>query len=344
MRAEMHLRLEQPGAAQADLIEALRQDPHDAQSFALLARVLIARDHVETALDVAQRAVALAPDRPEYRRLLAHVLRASGRRDEAAAQLGRALGAGGPADWWAELAGDYEALDLLDHAKDAWRQAIALAPEDATAHYRYSCLLERFEELPEAIASLRAALERQPGLAPAHARLAELFAASTSGRLSARAIAIGMDRPSAAAEDWLPISYDEALESARRAVALAPDQSDNWYILGALLRSQGVLDEAAHALQRAYELDPSNAQAAFWRASPTSCAPRRPGRSRRSTTRAPRLPKPSSLSRRARAGGTSLGLLSSCLGATTRRSPRSTAPWQPARSRPRRAATPRPAS
>src|SRR4029453_17759500 len=47
MRAEMHLRLEQPGAAQADLIEALRQAPHAAQSCALLARALIARDHVE---------------------------------------------------------------------------------------------------------------------------------------------------------------------------------------------------------------------------------------------------------------------------------------------------------
>jgi len=190
--------------------------------------------------------------------MLAQALRALGRRAEAAEQLGHALVAGGPAAWWAELADDYEALNRPDRARDAWQQAIALAPDDPVARYRYGCLLGRFGDLPSAAAHLQAAVALRPNFAVAHARLAELA-------VDERQAAGGRRKGAADAphEDELPMTPDEALESARRAVALQPEESDHWRVLGAILRLRGANDESAHALRRAHELDPGNAQAAF---------------------------------------------------------------------------------
>ena len=274
LRAELYLQLNQPHAAQADLVEALRRDSQDATSFALLARIRYDHGDAAGALSAAQRAVALQPDDPRQRHLLAAALRALGRRAEAAEQLGLALARGGPGAWWTELADDYEALDSIDRAQEAWRQAIALAPEDAAVRYRYGCLLARSGALSDAIEQLQEAIARQPNYAAAHARLADVALAARHLMADPAPRHAGPEQdtghqallhtePAAHAQPTEPMTLDEAVQSARRAVALQPQTSDHWRILGEGLWLQGSSVEASHALRRAHDLDPGNPTASF---------------------------------------------------------------------------------
>ena len=247
LRAGLHLELRQLEATRGDLAEALRRGPDDAASFALLSQLLASGGVYKDALAAAERAVDLQPT-AKHRYLLAIALCGLDRRAESAGQLARALAEGGPDGWWAELADDYEALDRHEDARSAWPRAVAAMPEDATLRYRYGCLLAQLGERAGALAQLQQAIARAPQLAPAHARLAELL----------------LEWPEAVpSEPFESPARESAVESARRAVALQPHQSDHWRILGEALLAQGAPDESLQALRRAHELDPANARAAF---------------------------------------------------------------------------------
>lgn len=241
-RARVFIAIGQIDNARADLIEALRRDARDAESYALLADILLDLGHTTQALDSARRAVALQPDRPQYRRVLAGALRASNRRTEAVEQLSSVVHDDSPAQWWEELADDYLALGNLSAARTALERAVAAAPDHAETRFRLGDALLHLGEPVAAAEQLRAAIARRHDYAAAHARLAEAMIAGASG----------------SADDLAA-----ALDAARLAVALEGQCADHWRVLGTVLRAQGALDEAVEALRRAHELDSESAPAAF---------------------------------------------------------------------------------
>ncbi len=263
-RARAQLVVGQVEGARADLVEALRRDPRDAESYALLAGVLLDLGHPARALDIAQRAVALQPEVPQHRHALARAFRANGRRAEAVQQLLRALDASSPAQWWADLADDHLALNDLPAARDALERAVTVAPDDASLHFRLGDVLARLGDLPAAAGHLRAALTRRPGYAAAHARLADvLLAQNDSTAPGVYDGAVAVHTIPASLEQQHATLPDAAVEAARLAVALEGQCADHWRALGVALRAQGALAEAIGALRRAHELDPEAPRFAF---------------------------------------------------------------------------------
>ncbi|MEP7189255.1 MAG: tetratricopeptide repeat protein, partial [Roseiflexaceae bacterium] len=269
LRAAVRMHLNQPDAARADLIEALRREPNDPANFALLTELMLTQGHFDRALEAAQRAVALEPLDAAKRKQLAQVLRLLDRRAEAAEELQNVLNAASPADWWADLADDYEATDQLERAGAAWAAAIAAAPNNPTLLYRYGCLLARSGDVDGALRRLRQVADLQPDFAAAHAQIAEIAlqldqeyvrpGAQQSNMLD-RAVNDILEE----ASDHTPIiSIDDGIESARRAVILQPQQSEYWRILGAALHRKRLDDEAILALRRSHELAPADPQPAF---------------------------------------------------------------------------------
>jgi tetratricopeptide (TPR) repeat protein len=241
-RARVLIAIGQIDSARADLVEALRRNPRDAESYALLAETLLDLGHTTQALDSARRAVALQPDRPQYRHVLARALRAGDRRAEAIEQLSSVVNDDSPAQWWAELAGDYLALGNLPAARTALEHAVAAAPDHAEVRFRLGDVLLHLGEPVAAAEQLRTVIARRPDYAAAHARLAEAVLASASGSTA---------------------DLVAAIDAARLAVALEGQCADHWRILGTVLRAQGAMDEAVEALRRAHELDSESAPAAF---------------------------------------------------------------------------------
>lgn len=263
-RARAQLVVGQVEGARADLVEALRRDPRDAESYALLAGVLLDLGHPARALDIAQRAVVLQPEALHHRHALARAFRANGRRAEAVRQLVHALDASSPAQWWAELADDYLALNDLPAARDALERAVAAAPDDASLHFQLGDILARLGDLAAAAGQLRAAIARRPGYAAAHARLADvLIAQNDSAGPGAHNGAVAAHAAAASLEQHDATLPDAAVEAARLAVALEGQRADHWRALGVALRAQGALVEAIGALRRAHELDPEAPRFAF---------------------------------------------------------------------------------
>lgn len=260
-RALAQLAVGQVEGARADLVEALRRDPRDGSSYALLAGVLLDLGHTARALDIAQRGVTLQPNEPRYRQALARALRANGRHAEAIEQLTRILDDHSPAQWWVELADDYLALHDLANARVAFERAVAGAPDDAVIHFRLGDTLARLGELDAAAAQLHAAIARRAGYAAAHARLADVLLARDTG--AEKALAVGKSADEGPDVVDPATTVEAAVEAARLAVALEGQRADHWRALGVALRAQGALAEAIGALRRAHELDPESPQIAF---------------------------------------------------------------------------------
>lgn len=102
--------------------------------------------------------------------------------------------------------------------------------------------VETFEDI---VGLLRDALERDPGLAPAHGYLALILALGHWTRMYP-------DREAA---------YTSAMEEIDRALALAPDSSEVLGYTGCALSDLGHPDRGLPLIERAVELDPSNSQA-----------------------------------------------------------------------------------
>ena len=268
LRADVQMRLGQPNAARLDLIEALRREPNDAANFALLTELMITQGHFDRALEAARRAVALEPLDAGKRKQLAHVLRLLDRRAEAAEELQNVLDEASPADWWADLADDYEATDQVERASAAWAAAVSATPNDPTLLYRYGCLLAR-SDVHSALRQLRQAVELQPDFAAAHAQIAAIALQVEERHVPASAQQSHMidravnDIPAELSDQAPIIGIDDGIESARRAVILQPQQSEYWRILGAALHRKQLDDEAIQALRRSHELAPADPQPAF---------------------------------------------------------------------------------
>ena len=153
-----------------------------------------------------------------------------GRVDEARADIAQALSLD---------ANNVEALSLQsiialtqndkDEALRLANQAVAQAPESATALIALSYARQAFFDISGALASLQTAVEREPRNALAWARLSEL---------------------------WLAVGdLDQALNAAQTAVSVNPNVAHTQTVLGFAYLTRVEIEEAARAFQQAVALD-----------------------------------------------------------------------------------------
>ena len=150
----------------------LQQQPEHADSLHLLGVIALQTDHLEPALALVQRAVALRPDGAVYRNNLGQILEQLGRSEEAARAYRAAI----------ELDPDYaeplnnlghllEGQDRLAEAEAHYRKAIELNPDYAEPHANLGNVLKDRGEIDAAIASYRRAIALRPDLSALHSNL-----------------------------------------------------------------------------------------------------------------------------------------------------------------------------
>ena len=173
-----------------------------ARHIAQEAARLLAAGHARRALEIARRSIAANVNSAELC-LVAGVCAAS-------------LGDDGQAQQW-------------------WRDAIALDPGSAQAHFNLGRLYSQRKNYAEAERCYREAIALQPGNAGAHGNLAILLLRRHA--------------------------YDEAEQSYRAALDLDPRNADLHSNFGAMLAARKRDDDAESHYRRAIALDPRNAQA-----------------------------------------------------------------------------------
>nr|WP_296063552.1 tetratricopeptide repeat protein [uncultured Actinoplanes sp.] len=165
-----------PGRALATLEPVLAADPHSADGWILMARLRLALDQPEAALDAATRALPLAPEDPRPLALASRALTMLGRHDEAITMGYRAVVAD-PRNplWhdriaWALLAADRQIAD----AEQAARTAIGLDPHEAHYYFTHGVMLDALGHVDQARQALLISLRMEPENPVAQHRLAVL--------------------------------------------------------------------------------------------------------------------------------------------------------------------------
>jgi tetratricopeptide (TPR) repeat protein len=249
--------------------------PGHADALSLLGVIAHQRGQPHQAVEWLRRAIALQGDRPAYHLNLARALVALNRLDEAIAccrlakrlqpnepevylSLGRALH---DARYWTEAEHTWEEFrqrwptdargpsslaDCLQlqgrtaEAVGAYRQALALSPDDGAAHLAAGTLLLSTDDLAGAESHLRQATELQPDLPAAWINL---------GTCRLR-----LERPR------------EALDAYLRAQQLAPGTPTLGVNIGLALVGCGQIPEALHCFDQVLQMAPDNVFALCGRA------------------------------------------------------------------------------
>jgi tetratricopeptide (TPR) repeat protein len=169
------------------------------------------------------------------------------------------------------LGNTYRRLNDLTRARRHYEKAIELRPDYAESHSNLASLLNDEANYDAAAAAARRAIEINPQLIDAYLNLAGIenarsqpaealrwlnallpFAPLHPGALSARARTLKqLDR------------LEEALDTARRAVTLAPQSAEAHNVLGQIHQAMAQQDEALAAFERAIELPGVSAEDAM---------------------------------------------------------------------------------
>jgi tetratricopeptide (TPR) repeat protein len=220
-----------------DEVDALadKADARDPRVVALKARAAIARGRYSDA-EVALKPVAAkapASDAALELGLLQHMLG----RPDAAETLEKVAASAESADEAADLARAARALRAIgrfQEANAAYRDASAAAPNDPAINAAWGELfLEKYNR-PEAVKSFQAAIEADPKYPPALLGMAE---------------ALADDNP------------PQALDVARRALAVNPSFVDAHLFVARQAVDAGHRDEARRSIQKALDVNPASLEA-----------------------------------------------------------------------------------
>ena len=133
----------------------------------------------------------------------------------------------------------YLQKDRTRRAVAVWSEWVALAPDDADAHYYLGVALAKEHRKSEAIASFKRALEQAPAFAEVHWALALLYNERGDG-------------------------YQQAIAAAEAGLHWAGRSGYGHFVLGFVLCSRGDNENAQTALLQAIELDPGLAHAHYY--------------------------------------------------------------------------------
>ncbi|MEU4423647.1 tetratricopeptide repeat protein [Actinoplanes sp. NPDC024001] len=163
----------QPDKAAEMLAPVLAANPGSAPGWILMARIRLALDQIEPALEAATRAVDLAPDDPRPPAIASRALTLLGRHDEAMSMAYRAVIVE-PKNplWhdrvaWALLAADRQLAD----AEQAARTAIGLDPNEAHYYFTHGMALAALGHVDQARQALQTSLRLEPANPVAKHRL-----------------------------------------------------------------------------------------------------------------------------------------------------------------------------
>jgi serine/threonine protein kinase/tetratricopeptide (TPR) repeat protein len=173
-----------------------------------------------------------------------------------------------PRDFWLHFQLGVSSKQGVEQA-GAFRAALAVRPDAATAHYNLGVVLQSERPFDEAIACYQRAIALDPKYAAAHNNLGLLYEeqnklaeASTCYRN-----AIAADANSAMAHLNLGSLFQaqgnlsEAVACYHRALKIDPKSAAGHNNLGTALRAQHKLDEAVACFQSAIKIDPNHAMA-----------------------------------------------------------------------------------
>ncbi|MEU4559363.1 tetratricopeptide repeat protein [Actinoplanes sp. NPDC023936] len=163
----------QPDRAAAILEPVLASHPQSVAGWILMARIRLALDQMDTALEAAVRAIELAPGDPRPLAIASRALTLLGRHDEAMSMAYRAVVVE-PKNplWhdrvaWALLAADRQLAD----AEQAARTAIGLDPNEAHYYFTHGMALAALGHVDQARQALATSLRLEPGNPVAKHRL-----------------------------------------------------------------------------------------------------------------------------------------------------------------------------
>ena len=156
----------------------------------------------------------------------------------------------------------------FDAAVPAWKQALALAPDDPRGHNNFGIALAATGKFDEAIAEYRKSLELNPSSSQTHNNLGSALA--ESGRVDEAlpefqksvdlnpdngAARVNLGNALAAQRGRLP----DAIEQLTKGIELQPDSASAHNGLGVALARAGRLDDAVVHMERAVVLSPQAA-------------------------------------------------------------------------------------
>ncbi len=155
----------------------------------------------------------------------------------------------------------------LKEAEQAYRDAIAAAPQAANCHSNLGAILAAQHRLPEAAAAFRAALREAPADPALYANLGNALVALRQMHSAADAFQTAIDLGHDTAGNRIGLAkalgglnrFEEATAAWTRAVALDPANPEAAAGLGRSLRRLERLDEALAAFREALRLRPSAA-------------------------------------------------------------------------------------
>jgi tetratricopeptide (TPR) repeat protein len=247
----------------ANVREACRSPRAPAVYFSDFAEMCRQKGLLAEAEEAGRRAITLAPQLAAAWNNLGIVLQEMLKLDESRLCIERALALEpNNAETLNNLANTFKRLGLAAEAEKRWNAALALKPHYAEAYSNLSNLLNDQGEYDRAESMARHAIELNPRLADAYVNLAAThtvrhrhsealqvldalirFAPGNARGLAARALALKeLDR------------LDQALESAKRALILAPETPEPHNAVGQVYQAMGEFGPALAAYDRATSL------------------------------------------------------------------------------------------
>lgn len=247
--------------------------PSEARVLAARAGSALRAGRRDEAALLARRALETEPPEAETLSMLSTILLSLGDSANAAVLMEAAIGrvsAAAPAAWYLGLGDALAGRGQRDEALDAYRRAVAAAPEDIGGVRALARALQSVHDVPAAADAWRQVVALAPDDWEAHN---DLGAALTELRdFDAAQAAFDTARASAPNEPTVLVNRatldlrrgrgGDAVSALEACVAAHPGFAPAVLGLGFALREQGRLDDATHALRRALELLPTDATAA----------------------------------------------------------------------------------
>jgi tetratricopeptide (TPR) repeat protein len=254
---------------QAELIyrQILDETPNHADSLHLLGVVAHQRGQFRRAVQLMQRAVALAPEAGPYYCNLAESLRMSGdvAAAVAAAQKAIALIPHNP-DAYNHLGLALQMQGRFEEALTAFREAISLRPDFALAHNNLGGAYRDLERNDEALEAYREAVRLAPNLHLALSNLGQSLLEKgekeEAEKYCRKAIELVPDFPEGLSNLGNALRAADNLTAAkecyRKALTLRPNVAMVHGNLGQALQQEGNLDDAIRCYEQAAALDPKS--------------------------------------------------------------------------------------
>jgi tetratricopeptide (TPR) repeat protein len=162
-------------AAIAQLREIARLDPADGESALWLARLLRLNSQDDQAEPVLRGVLAKDPQNKGAAEQLSQLLLDHNQAQQAISLLESFVQRAPSSDLYDRLGDAYQQIQQQAKAEEAYRQAVALEPEQAEHHRRLAQSLYEHRKFPEALAEYQRLVDLEPDSANNHLRISEIY-------------------------------------------------------------------------------------------------------------------------------------------------------------------------